>query len=107
MLVPSMVHQSNRHGRRWGERTFRRLSCIWEAAKTNEKNRRSDVLCPFYRRDEVGRVNRIVCEGLRERGNLHQTFQNKEECTAYLEEQCCRDYKCCAIYRMLMREKYE
>lgn len=62
------------------------------------------VLCPFYKRDDGRR--RIVCEGIVEDSNVSLSYRYDKQFRQQMEIFCCKDYKKCEVYRMLM-EKYQ
>lgn len=66
--------------------------------------KQTDVKCPFYKFDD-GR-HRIICEGIVEDSSLALVFRFKNDWETQIDVFCCRDYKKCEVYRMLM-EKYE
>ena len=63
-----------------------------------------EVGCPFYKYDDVR--GRITCEGLVPDSSLALIFHRREDYCTQLEVFCCKHYKNCEVYRMLM-EKYE
>lgn len=68
------------------------------------------VQCPFYRRVTPCT---IVCEGITPDTKLILSFDtgnretDEEVKRYYMWRTCCRDYRQCAIYRMLCREYEE
>ena len=62
------------------------------------------VRCPFYKWDDG--QHRITCEGIVEDSSLASIFKRKEDYTAQMTVFCCKYYKNCEVYQMLM-EKYE
>lgn len=63
-----------------------------------------DVLCPFYKNDGI---QRIVCEGLVSDSSITLTYMNKVDCKRQKKVFCCKNYKKCEVYRMLMCCKYD
>lgn len=61
------------------------------------------VLCPFYKRDEN---KTIVCEGFVEDSSICLSYRYNRLYRQQMEIFCCKDYKKCEVYRMLM-EKYQ
>lgn len=65
----------------------------------------ADVQCPFYQYDDGRR--RITCEGILDKGILTLTFRTRNDFETQIGKFCCRYYKNCEIYRMLMENKYD
>jgi len=59
------------------------------------------VQCPFYLQDD-GR-KKLVCEGITKQSVLAQLFDTPEDLRFQMEVFCRRDYPCCEICNMLMR----
>ena len=66
---------------------------------------RCDAQCPFFRSD-VGNQKRINCEGIVDRSTLSLTYQRKTDYDTQLRVFCCKHYKNCEVYSLLMK-KYE
>jgi hypothetical protein len=64
----------------------------------------ADVGCPFYKYDDGRR--RITCEGLVDESSVALIFNRRSDYELQIREFCCKYYKNCEIYRILM-EKYE
>lgn len=67
--------------------------------------RKSDVLCPFYRTDN-NRTKTVYCEGLVDLSGISLRYQRMEDYDIQMREFCCKHYRKCEIYEILMR-KYE
>lgn len=61
------------------------------------------VKCPFYRFDDG--KGRITCEGILEGSDLALQYRKKQDFRIQMEVFCCRHYRRCEVYGMLM-EKY-
>ena len=72
----------------------------------HNSTKKADVLCPFYRFDDC-KTKRIVCEGVVDRSTLAQTYLYKRGYEKQMRIFCCKNYKNCEIYRMLLEAKYE
>lgn len=61
------------------------------------------VACPFYlaRSD-----HELHCEGAIPDSKIINRFPRRADCSFQLNTYCCEHFRCCEIYRMLMREKY-
>ena len=66
---------------------------------------KADAECPFYAYDD-STLKKIVCEGIKPDSTLTQTFKRKSGYSDQLSQICCRDYKDCELYRILMAIKY-
>ena len=64
-----------------------------------------DVQCPFYKSDDG--KQKIVCEGFGNALNLTQSYTYKAEYERQMEVFCCRSYRKCEVYRLLMDTKYD
>lgn len=71
----------------------------------SQSNASSKVRCPFYFFHRL-REREIHCEGHVEGCTLVSRFQTAEGLKAQMETVCQRNYEACAIYRMVMAEKY-
>ena len=63
-----------------------------------------DVQCPFYKYDDGRR--RITCEGLIDKSSLALIYLIRFDYDKQLNDFCCKQYKSCEVYRMLI-QKYE
>lgn len=61
------------------------------------------VRCPFYRFDEVKKIN---CEGIAAGSSFTTTYKRKTDCDQQMDLFCCGKYENCEICRMLMDAKY-
>lgn len=71
----------------------------------SQSNASSKVRCPFYFYHRL-REREIHCEGYAEGCTLVSRFQTVEGLKAQMETVCQHGYEACAIYRMVMAEKY-
>ena len=62
------------------------------------------VQCPFYKGDD-GKFS-ITCEGFGNARLLKQRYRNKADYEKQMLVFCCKHYKNCEVYRMLMETKY-
>ena len=65
---------------------------------------RVDVLCPFYRCDKARRS--ISCEGFLDKSSIQILFVRNKEFQFHFATYCCKNYKMCEVYRMIMDSKY-
>ncbi len=63
------------------------------------------VKCPFYRYDDDKHM-KINCEGIIDGSNLTLTFGTKADYTLHIDSYCCKSFKYCELYGLLM-QKYE
>ena len=66
--------------------------------------KKADVQCPFYKYDDGKR--RITCEGIIDDSSLALIYHNKRDYETQFEVFCCKNYKKCEIYAVLM-QKYD
>ncbi len=72
------------------------MSASWKSA---------DVLCPFYCKDD--RVTRsVTCEGLEDDSRIRLMYFELRARDGHMDRFCCRDYRLCPVYEMLMK-KYD
>lgn len=71
----------------------------------SQSNASSKVRCPFYFFHRL-REREVHCEGHAEGCTLVSRFQTAAELKRQMETVCQTDYEACAIYRMVMAEKY-
>ena len=64
-----------------------------------------EVKCPFFKRD----INRhkIACEGLVEKSNVVLAYNYEKDFKCQMQNYCCKNYKMCEVYRMIIEAKYE
>lgn len=60
--------------------------------------------CPFFQRSD--RVHRVVCEGIVEESTVQLYFPKTEDYAKQYRLFCCRHWRNCEVYGMLMK-KYE
>ena len=63
-----------------------------------------EVKCPFFKKDINRR--RIACEGLVDRSNIVLSYNYEKDFMCQMHNYCCKNYRMCEIYRMLMENKY-
>lgn len=63
------------------------------------------VQCPFYKRDN-GKKS-IVCEGIIANSSLVLTYMKRTDYELQLSVYCCKNYKKCEVYQMLMNKYKE
>ena len=63
-----------------------------------------EVKCPFYKYDDGKR--RITCEGIIDDSSLALIYHNNQDYAMQIDTFCCKHYKKCEVYRMLM-DKYD
>ena len=73
---------------------------VFPHVKGSGSYRMSDVLCPFYKRDD-GKYT-VVCEGLVDHSSLGLMYQHEKLYKKQMEIFCCCHYRKCEIFRMLM-----
>lgn len=66
---------------------------------------RVNVKCPFYRYD-TRKPWKITCEGMKPKSTISQVWERKRGFEKQLEQFCCECYEECAVYKMIMSEKY-
>ena len=71
----------------------------------SQSNASSKVRCPFYFYHRL-REREVHCEGHAEGCTLVGQFRTAAELKRQMETVCQADYEACAIYRMVMAEKY-
>lgn len=65
-----------------------------------------DVQCPFYRTDLPGE-RKLVCEEITENEtSTTRMFKTKAKMYEFMREYCCKNYKYCEYFRMMMEFKY-
>ena len=69
-----------------------------EQPKGNKWND-SDAKCPFFKDHTAGS---IACESPIPGSSIRMTFITQADKKVQYELYCCRGYKCCEIYRMVM-----
>lgn len=73
--------------------------------KSTETGRDGAVRCPFYQNANPGR-RELSCEGVYDGTQLRQKFRTGAEMDGHMCAYCKEGYARCALYRLLMREKY-
>lgn len=68
--------------------------------------KRVHVRCPFYLRDDA-KNRRISCEGVVDRSVISITYRRRDDYLQQIDTYCCKHYKKCEVYRMLMDNKYK
>ena len=63
-----------------------------------------EVICPFYTYDDGRR--KIICEGFTDRCAVDLRWRFHTDQVLHLQTFCCKKYKKCEIYRMVMESKY-
>lgn len=63
------------------------------------------VRCPFYQHVNPGR-RELSCEGVYDGTQLRQKFRTGADMSGHMGSYCRAGYARCALYRLLMREKY-
>lgn len=63
------------------------------------------VRCPFYQHANPGR-RELSCEGVYEGTQIRQKFRTGSDMACHMGAYCRDGYARCALYRLLMREKY-
>ena len=63
------------------------------------------VRCPFYQHANPGR-RELSCEGVYDGTQLRQKFRCSADMSGHMGAYCRAGYARCALYRLLMREKY-
>lgn len=71
----------------------------------SQSNASSKVRCPFYLYHRL-RERELHCEGHAEGCTLVSQFRTVAELKSWMENRCQADDEACAIYRMVMAEKY-
>jgi hypothetical protein len=66
--------------------------------------RKADVQCGLYKYDDG--YHRITCDGIIDDSSVALIFHKREDFEKQIEIFCCKHYKNCEIYRMLMENKY-
>ena len=66
----------------------------------------ANVICPFYRKSRVGKVNRIICEGISDKSSISQIWSEKKGIQRHMKQFCCDQFSDCYLHQMLMWEKY-
>ena len=64
----------------------------------------ANAKCPFY--NYIG-IRQIKCEGAVERTMNTTSFSSDVDKAEWFTTLCCKDFKSCPVYRMIMKEKYD
>jgi hypothetical protein len=66
--------------------------------------KQAEVQCGLYKYDDG--YHRITCDGIIDDSSVALIFHKREDFEKQIEIFCCKHYKNCEIYRMLMENKY-
>ena len=72
--------------------------------RNGNRYRAGEAACPFYGSADSARV--VCCEGLTDRSQIIVRHNRKKDHDEHMARHCVEDYKSCAVYKMLIREKY-
>lgn len=64
-----------------------------------------EAKCPFYKRD--ANMRKIACEGLVDASNIILSYKYLSDFERQFFSRCAADYRKCAVYKMLVGEKYK
>lgn len=67
--------------------------------------RQVEVQCPFYKMDDGRR--KISCEGPIDDSRITLTYGQRKDFECQITVFCCKHYKNCEVYRMIVNAKYE
>ena len=65
----------------------------------------TSVLCPFYNND-YGPKHKITWEGIVDGSCIALIFQKRNDYKIHITTFCCKHYKKCEVYNVLMNAKY-
>ena len=74
-------------------------------SKAVETGLHGAVRCPFYQHVNPGK-RELSCEGVYEGTQIKQKFRTGSDMACHMGAYCRAGYARCALYRLLMREKY-